>query len=337
LKRLAMETLHGSATDTWRALGGGGFFQSPDLGDLYAQTTRHRVLRFESRHDGVPTAYAQVILFREGAAALGSIATHGTIRHGPIVRAGAGQSQWTAVLRDITNATRNSVAYLRIYPGTIEMPGPTLARAGFERQAWLNFYVDLNQPERTLLSRMTKERRYGIRKASQRGVVVSTAESLDDVSKAYDLLLQTHKRARFPLEPRTFFNEAFKRFFPNHFQIFIAKSADCPLAVCVVVLEGMSAVSWYAGSLDGAAIQRLYPNDAAVWEAIRWSRSHGFSWFDLGGGGSPDDPRGFVKFKREFGGEETDVGQFTHVPRQWKFGVAKRGFDLVRRIHRVGR
>jgi lipid II:glycine glycyltransferase (peptidoglycan interpeptide bridge formation enzyme) len=184
---------------------------------------------------------------------------------------------------------------------------------------------------------MNKERRYGIRKANERGVTVSLAESRNDVFEAYALLLETHRRARFPLEPRRFFEEAFRIFHPDRLQIFVARAERQPLATSVIALEGDSAVNWYAGSVDNIATRRLYPNDATLWEAIRWSKAHGFSTFDMGGGGPPGQTGGFVRFKREFGGDEVDVGHYTFVPQQWKFGVATRGFDLIRRIRWMGR
>src|SRR2546422_1808039 len=174
-----------SAREAWSGLHADGFFQSPELGDLYVGTTRHKVLRFVTGDEGSPTGYAQVIVFREGPAMLGSVGAHGTIRHGPVMKPEARETDLTALLGDIVRATRGALAYLRVYPGRKPLPSATFSRQGFERQSWRNFYIDLERPERSILNGMRKERRYGIRKAAEHGVVVSTVESPADVAEVY--------------------------------------------------------------------------------------------------------------------------------------------------------
>jgi len=321
-----------SMASVWNSLPNLGFFQSPELGDLYTASTRHKVLRVVTMDGESPTGYAQVIVFREGPTLLGSVGAHGTIRHGPVIRPGAGEWELAALLRKTAKASHGALAYLRVYPGRRSLPPGSFAREGFDRQSWLNFYIDLTLPEGEIFNRLTKERRYGIRKASERGVVVSRVESEEHVAEAYALLLETHKRARFPLEPRGFFERGFRRFYPRQLQIFIARSGNTPVATSVLAVDGDAAVNWYAGSVTPSRMRQLYPNDALIWEAIRWSRAHGLSTFDMGGGGPPGTKEGFVKFKREFGGDEIDVGHYTYVPQRWKFTAAVTGFHIIRKI-----
>src|SRR5207247_471692 len=202
-----------SMASVWNSLPNLGFFQSPELGDLYTASTRHKVLRVVTMDGESPTGYAQVIVFREGPTLLGSVGAHGTIRHGPVIRPGAGEWEVAALLRETAKASHGA--------------------------------------------------------------------------EAYALLLETHKRARFPLEPRGFFEQGFRRFYPRQLQIFIARSGNTPVATSVLAVDGDAAVNWYAGSVTPSRMRQLYPNDALIWEAIRWSRAHGLSTFDMGGGGPP--------------------------------------------------
>ncbi len=332
-----MEPITDQSKVPWEPLAGRRFFQNPDLGDIYSRETRHDVLRFSRVDDGELKGYAQVVLFREGPPLLRALASHGTIRHGPVMRPDSSSSDWASFLMQIIKETRDTMTYLRIYPGRMAIPEQAAAGAGFQRTPWLDFFVDIERPERSILAGMSKDRRYGIRKGTERGVSVWTAENREDVEQAYQLLLQTHKRARFPLEPVRFFSEIFRNFARDRFCILTAKHKDRPLATCVVAVDGRSGVNWYAGSSSDPSASRFYPNDVVIWEAIRWSRAHGLSFFEMGGGGPPGDARGFVSFKKQFGGATVDVGRYTFVPKPWKFGLASRGFGLFRMIRRLSR
>ncbi len=332
-----MEHIGNESEVAWDSSAEQRFFQSPDLGDIYSRMTRHGVLRFSKVDHGEVKGYAQAVLFREGPPLLGALVSHATIRHGPVMRPDCSTSDWATFLKQIINETRDTMTYLRIYPGRMAIPEKAAADAGFQRTPWLDFFIDLERPERSILAGMSKDRRYGIRKGTERGVSVSTADNREDVEQAYQLLLQTHKRARFPLEPLGFFTEMFTNFARDRFCILIAKHQDNPLATCVVAVDGRSGVNWYAGSSSDSSASRLYANDVVIWEAIRWSRSRGLSLFEMGGGGIPGDRRGFVSFKKQFGGETVDVGRYTFAPKPWKFGLASRGFGVVRIIRRLSR
>lgn len=65
-----------------------------------------------------------------------------------------------------------------------------------------------------------------------------------------------------------------------------------------------------AGRYDGGSIGVAYP---LMWDLMRWARSEGASWFDLGGitdghHGSDDRLGGISDFKRKFGGVALTVG-----------------------------
>jgi len=321
----------------WRALGRDGFYQDPEYGDLYEATTRHEAVRAIAWSGDAPVGFAQAIVFREGPKLVGSLGIHATIRHGPVFPKGGRRDDARALLEGLVDGLRPRVAYLRVYPGREDVPGPAFASAGFKRTAWLNYYVDLTGTEGEVLERVSKKRRYGIRKATDRGIAVREASSVADVREAHRLLAATHARVEFPLEPQAFFERAFERFHPRRLRVFLAELGGRPLATTVVAVDGTAAVNWFAGSELEPETSKLYPNDAVLWAAIRWARSQGLACFDMGGGGPPENLAGFVDFKRQFGGREIDVGQYTFVPSEWKLAVAGRGFELLRKIRGMRR
>ena len=314
----------------WRSLGRDGFFQDPGYGDLYRETTRHDATRVVAWAGDDAAGYAQAIVFHEGPKLVGSLGIHATVRHGPVL--GGSRASSGELAKHLIAALRPRVAYLRVYPGREDVPREALTSAGFKRTAWLNYYVNLSGPEDEILARCSKERRYGIRKAAERGVKVRPAATAQDLHDAYRLLAATHERVHFPLEPESFFSGAFVRFHPDRLQVLLADLDGRTLATTVVAVDGNSAVNWFAGSSLDEATRKVYPNDAVIWAAIRWAKARGLAWFDMGGGGPPENLAGFVDFKRQFGGDEIDVGQYTFVPSEWKLAVAGKGFGLLRKI-----
>lgn len=321
----------------WVELGGYRFFQDPAYGDAYKEATRHRPLRVVARIDDRILGYGQAVIFREGPAFAGSIAAHATIRHGPLLSADATGRDTFSLLEAFAQAARSDVAYLRVYPGLANLAADVFAQAGFRRTPWINFYLDLKAPEETLFARLSKARRYGVRKAHERGVQVVRAESWRDVETAYGLLRETHNRAQFPLEPPSFFRAVFDAFFPKRFQVFLAQLEGRALATTFIAVDGESAVNWYAGSALDEATRKSYPNDVVLWEAIRWARGESLARFDMGGGGEPGNLPGFVGFKRQFGGNEVDVGHYTHLPSGLKMKIAMAGFRVLRKVRRLER
>jgi len=321
----------------WRSLGAGGFDQDRQFGDLYTESTRHDVTRVVASTGDTISGYAQAIVFREGPKLVGSLGIHATVRHGPILRRGAEPQLTRALAEGLIATLRSRVAYVRVYPGRGAVPAERLTSAGFKRTAWLNYYVDLPGSEDSILARVSKNRRYGIRKAAERGVTVRPAENKRDVAESYRLLAATHERVEFPLEPEAFFERAFAMYHPIRLEVLLAEHEGRPLATAILAVDGNSAVNWFAGSALNETTRKLYPNDAVLWEAIRWAKSRGLARFDMGGGGPPESLAGFVDFKRQFGGEEVDVGQYTFVPSEWKLAIAGKGFDLLRKIRGMRR
>jgi lipid II:glycine glycyltransferase (peptidoglycan interpeptide bridge formation enzyme) len=112
-------------------------------------------------------------------------------------------------------------------------------------------------------------------------------------------------------------------------KIFIAYREREPVGTSVMLLYKDVAYEWYWGA---KIIKSLYPAEFLTWHRIEWAKRNGFSLYDFGGAGWPDQPYGVRDFKAKFGGELVDYGRYRKVFCPWKFRFAESAYEFKRRI-----
>lgn len=172
--------------------------------------------------------------------------------------------------------------------------------------------VDLDADEDELLARMKQKTRYNIRLAEKKGVVV---RETDDINAFYQLMQTTGTRDGFAVHDISYYQKAFDIFSPQGDCVLLgAYHEDQPLAYLMLFLSGNR--SWYFYGASDDASRNLMPTYLLQWEAMRWSKAHGATIYDLWG--IPDASEetleeqfmqrsdglwGVYRFKRGFGGK----------------------------------
>jgi serine/alanine adding enzyme len=87
---------------------------------------------------------------------------------------------------------------LRNVSDTVEVQ-PVLQEHGFDYEDHLNYLVDLTRPVDEIFASISKSGRNAVRRSQRRGVVPKELRSRSQMPAYYDLLLQSHLRANFPL------------------------------------------------------------------------------------------------------------------------------------------
>lgn len=172
--------------------------------------------------------------------------------------------------------------------------------------------VDLTADEDELLARMKQKTRYNIRLAEKKGVVV---RETDDIQGFYQLMQTTGTRDGFAVHDISYYQQAYDIFSPTGECVLLgAFFENKPLAYLMLFLSGER--SWYFYGASDDASRNLMPTYLLQWEAMRWSKAHGATVYDLWG--IPDASEaeleeqfmqrsdglwGVYRFKRGFGGE----------------------------------
>jgi len=214
-------------------------------------------------------------------------------------------------------AERHGAIHLRVDPDRTDDDGrlrDALLGAGLvhlEGKDWSSITdprvimrVDLRPSEDDLLSRMRKTHRQHIRGAAQRGIVVREASSRDELRVFHDLLRHTGTRKGFPVRDLPYFTGLWDRFVAtDRGRLVVAERNGAIVGGVVVVVLGTKAWILYSASAPEAG--KLYPNEPAWWEALRWGRGRGALSCDLGSSGTEwpppaDSPGSMYLYKRGF-------------------------------------
>lgn len=166
--------------------------------------------------------------------------------------------------------------------------------------------VDLSADEQTLLARQKTRWRYNIRLAERKGITIRPAQNLDEVRAWYDLLEVTRERNRFAGHPFSYYQRAWELLgAAGQARLFLAEHEGRLLAGAFVTLIGQQGIYLYGAS--GNEDRQLKPNYLLQWEAMRWAKSQGASFYDMWGIANTDDPAdpqaGLTAFKSGWGGQ----------------------------------
>ena len=208
---------------------------------------------------------------------------------------------------------------------------PILQANGFVYEGHLNFLIDLQRPVEEIWSSVHGNVRTNVRKARHMGVIVEEVTSLDKIPVVYAVLAKVYERIRIPLAPLSMFEAAFEILYPRHMiRIFAARAEDTYIGVVIRLLYKEVIYAWYAGAIRDYASYKA--NDLLDWHVLEWGSQNGFSCFDFGGAGKPDDDYGPRRFKAKFGGELVEFGRNTCAHSKLRLQISRAGYWLYRRF-----
>lgn len=206
-----------------------------------------------------------------------------------------------------------------------------LSAQGFVYQPHLNFIVDLDRSTDALLQSIGRRTRKHIRRGLRRGrVQVNLVTDRAHLSSWYTVLHATYHRACVPLADRSLFEAAFDHLAPKGMARFLLATVDGQPAACSLELPYKRTIyGWYGGT--DRRFSEHHPNEMLHWHIMAWGAEHGYTAYDFGGAGHPDEPYPVRDFKAKFGGQRVEFGRYTcvHAPRRlfiskWAYGAYRR-------------
>jgi lipid II:glycine glycyltransferase (peptidoglycan interpeptide bridge formation enzyme) len=218
---------------------------------------------------------------------------------------------FTERVREELPGAAGRVSHLRIDP-EIERDGP-LDRDGAFRSALRSAgwrpatpiqpnstrIIDLRADEETLQADLRKKWRQYVNRARKAGIRVVDAEG-DRLGEFYRIYRETADRAGFLIRTEQAYRDVWEAFRPGgHARLLFAETPDGePQATLFLVRAGPRVVEPYGGMTQAGAESRA--NYLLKWEAIRSSKAHGATSYDLWGLATG----GIAHFKTGFGGRE---------------------------------
>jgi CelD/BcsL family acetyltransferase involved in cellulose biosynthesis len=215
----------------------------------------------------------------------------------------------------------------------LQSPGPeriALERCGYRYLDYLNYIVDVSQPSDALWQQMQRDARRGVRESQRAGFQTHPVDSPDGVDQLYQLLLMSYGNANVPLADRSLFEAAFSMLHAHgQFKIEAVVKDGAPVAMLATLYYKETALAWYCGT---QRLRRFSPLDYLFWREFLWSHERGFTAFDMGGAGWPDEPYGVRRYKSKFGGALVHYGRYRKIHSPWRMAVAERAYRFGRKF-----
>ena len=218
-------------------------------------------------------------------------------------------------------ARREGVHTVKIEPEVLEEQKDVkalLGEIGFRKARYdLNqkttMTIDLGASEEELLARMKAKTRYNVRLAARKGVEVVEPDDFEaSWGTFYGLMKATADRAGYPIRrSEEYLRENMREMHSaGRGHLFLAVHEGASLAGIYVYTFGKK--YWYIHGGSSNEKRALMPNYLLQWEAMRWAKRRGLTYYDMVGVPRPENLNendslwGVYRFKAGFGGEIAD-------------------------------
>ena len=172
---------------------------------------------------------------------------------------------------------------------------------GYAAGSHHTFLNDLTQSEETLLARMSaKSCRYSIRKAEKSGVRIEECAGDDAFARDYFTQLEDvfAKQRLVPTYPLARVTGLIRALAPTGNLLLLRARDPDGRVIATGIYPGFNKLALLWGNASLRDAQRLCPNEALHWYAMRFWKARGIEVFDWGGGG---------EYKAKYGGERASV------------------------------
>ena len=144
------------------------------------------------------------------------------------------------------------------------------------------FVVDLNHPVETLWKNLSKNARWGVKKAKKMNVTVSEAKSWDDWRSYYRIYVYENNEKGIRSRSLNLHKSMFRHLLPDtSVRLLVAKHHGKIIAGSLFLVTPHEMM--YYESASNARYRNLQPNNITQWHAILWAKEHGVKYYDLGG------------------------------------------------------
>lgn len=143
------------------------------------------------------------------------------------------------------------------------------------------------------------------------------------LSSAYSILRHNYRRYRMPLLPINVFRRLYNSLsLKDEFLIFVVKKGEKTIGTLFALGLNRSLYCWYACSLAG--FLQILPERPDSLGSDEVGNAKRLFPVRLRGAGSPQVPYGVRDFKRQYGGQEWNVGRWTCIHHPLLYSVARR-------------
>lgn len=272
------------------------------------------------------------IIQKEHGGILGIFSSRSIIYGGPII-VNNNPEVLCLLLKKYNEMIKRKVIYSQFRNMREYFPGEKaiFEKFGYKYQPHLDIIHNLTKPIEEQWMGLHQGRRKNIRRAEKMGLIFREVRKDTEFEEAYQIVMETYKRAKLPIPDKSLFWESYKDLKENGIlKIFIAVFNDEIIATRMVLCSNDLIYDWFAGA-DKNYLDK-YPNDFLPWRIIEWGSKNGYKYFDFGGAGKPNVPYGVREYKIKFGGDLVEYGRFIKNHNPLLMSIGRIGLNIYKQI-----
>ena len=228
-------------------------------------------------------------------------------------------------------AKQKKVNFIRISPFVDDEAvfKNNLKQLGFQKApmhmiAETTWILNLEPAQEDILKNMRQNHRNLIRRAERDKVVITTSESVEDISKLHELLKETAIRHKFHAYSLDYLTKEFQTFQKKgQAKMYLAHHEGDLLAISVVYFYKNTAV--YRHGASNMLKPKVPASYAIQWQAIQDAKSYGCKYYNFWGiapeGATKHPFWGITTFKKGFSGFQKDLLPAYDLPTSWKYSI----------------
>ena len=193
-----------------------------------------------------------------------------------------------------------------------------------------NYFIDLSKGSDSIWSNLNSYTRNHCRKYIKKGAVIREIRN-DELENAVQLMENLYKEKKVPFLNRSIFFKAFEKLKKDMIRFMVLEYTSKIIATRISLNYGNTVLDWYAAA--DSKYKDFYPNDALVWDTLKWGCDNDYSLFDFGGGAIKGQYYGPAKFKEKYRGKLVEYGRYRFPSNKLVYYLANKGYNLIMRLH----
>lgn len=303
--------------------------------DVYKNTKNHEPIVLAIFNEaGDILAITNALVIQEIRGPLGIFTARSVIQGGPLwVDEKDGLKAVQLLMNSYDKIAQKKGLYteIRMFSEFPEL-NPIISNCGYVFEEHFNALINLtNISIEDLWEKIKRDKKRGIKKGEQMGIVIEECTKKEDIRIVYELIKETYENARVPLADKTLFEAAFNILVPKKKAVFLfANYKGERIATQVALMDQKTIYAWYTGAKRNYL--SFHPGDLLIWHLLKWGVENGYSVFDFGGGGTKEKNVNLREYKARFGTEFPEYGRYKKVYSPIKLKIAEIGFEVYKRI-----
>jgi len=195
---------------------------------------------------------------------------------------------------------------------------------GFQFKDHLNALIKLENRD-DVWNGFENDKKKGIRKAKEKyGIQIIEKNDMQGIDDFYNLVKKLYRKKNHPLNKINYFMDMFHFLGSKRMRFFFAVLKNEIIATQLALFENNRITALYTATLEEHKKEKA--GDLLIWHLINLGFQEGFTYFDFGGAGNPNENYGPREYKKRFGCTFENVGRYNLIRKKITYFIVEKAY-----------